>query len=70
MSFTVNAHELFWLDLAEVRIYYESVSFDLGDRFYEAFMEKDIHALSDHVFEPFSSYPDGHATVPQRVESM
>lgn len=42
----------------------------LFHRFYEVFVIKDIHSLSDHVFKPFSSYPNRRATVSQRVESV
>ena len=37
MSYEVNVHELFWLDIAEARIYYESVSFNVSDDFDDAF---------------------------------
>ncbi len=37
MSYEVNVHELFWVDIAKTRIYYESVSFDVADDFDRVF---------------------------------
>lgn len=37
MNYEVNVHELFWLDVAEARVYYESVSYNVADHFDEEF---------------------------------
>ena len=38
MSFAVNVHKLFWLDVAEARSYYECVSVAVADKFETAFL--------------------------------
>ncbi len=37
MSFAVNVHRLFWLDISEAKNYYDSVSANASDNFDEAF---------------------------------
>lgn len=37
MNYYISVHELFWIDVAEARIYYETVSVQIADRFDKAF---------------------------------
>ncbi len=53
MSFTINVHELFLLDVAQARLYYEAISFSTSDKFDHAF-EKAYQALVQHPASYFN----------------
>ena len=51
MSFAVNVHKLFWLDIAEARNYYEFVSIHVANKFETAFLS--AYGNIQHNLEAF-----------------
>ncbi len=61
MSFAVNVHELFWLDVAEARIYYESISIHVADHFDEAF---------DRAYQKLIQNPEAYFNLPKNIRRI